>query len=367
MLKLKYFDKTADNRDVYSVTLENSEGESVEILNYGATVKSLFVKDSSSVLRDVVLGYDNMKGYEENTSYFGAVIGRCANRLTGPSFTLNGNIYYLFDNTGSGVALHGGKIGFDKKIWNINLPEANPAAFEALKSGAEIMSPSDSVSLTLLSPDGEEGYPGNLTLTVKYTFTDDARLILEYKAQSDADTILNITNHSYFNLDGHDCGHDCLKTYVRISADKVTPLGKNLAPTGEFLSVAGTPYDFNEFKQIGQQINDDYPQLIVGSGYDINFALKKDPINAPVTECYSTESGICMRTYTDLPGVQFYTGNFIEPHTGKQGAQYGRRGAFCFETQLFPNGINVPEFDSPILKAGDVFESKTVYEFDTIG
>ncbi len=366
MLKLKYFDKTANEQDVFSVTLENSAGESAEIINYGATIKALFVKDSSGNLRDVVLGYDTMADYEKNDCYFGAIIGRCANRLTGPSFILNDKEYRLFDTTGKGVALHGGKIGFDKKIWKIELPEANSAVFDALKSGGEIMSGGNSVSMTLFSPDGDEGYPGNLTLTVKYTFTDDARLMIEYHAECDEDTLLNVTNHAYFNLDGQDCGHDCLGTYVKINADSITPLGEKLTPTGEIMPVKDTPYDFNDFKTIGQDIHIPHPQLIVGSGYDQNFIIRRDTQTAPVTECYSKESGICMQTYTDLPGVQFYIGNFIDPQDGKNGARYGKRSGFCFETQMFPDAINIPSFESPILRKGEIFESRTVYEFDVI-
>lgn len=376
MLKLKFFDKTADGRDVWSIVLENSAGEYAELINYGATLKSLFVKDAEGKLRDVVLGYDDMEGYEKNDSYFGAVVGRCANRLTGPSFVLGGYEYKLNDNTGTGVALHGGNIGFDKKIWSVNFPEANSAVFESLKSGGEIMSGGNSVSLTLISPDGDEGYPGNLTLTVTYTLTEDSRFEIEYHAVSDADTVLNVTNHAYFNLDGQDCGHNCLDTYVKIHSDMITPLGNNFAPTGEFMNVAGTPYDFNDFKKIGQDVGEDHPQLIIGSGYDQNFVIRRPEdeaqefvqFNKPVlaSECYSKSSGIRMRTYTDLPGVQFYIGNFIKPQLGKQWAMYGHRHGFCFETQMFPNGINIPEFESPILREGENFRSKTIYAFDTI-
>jgi len=376
MLKLKFFDKTADGRDVWSIVLENSVGEYAELINYGATLKSLFVKDAEGKLRDVVLGYDDMAGYEKNDSYFGAIIGRCANRLTGPSFTLGDREYKLNDNTGSGVALHGGIIGFDKKIWDIDFPEANAAVFEALKCGGEIMAAGNSITLTLFSPDGDEGYPGNLTLKVTYTFTDAADLEIKYDAECDCDTVLNVTNHAYFNLDGQDCGHNCLDTYVKIYSDMITPLGNNFAPTGEFMDVAGTPYDFNEFKKIGQDVGADHPQLIIGSGYDQNFVIRRPEDEAaeftqfskPVlaSECYSKESGILMKTYTDLPGIQFYIGNFIKPQLGKQWAMYGHRSGFCFETQMFPDGINIPAFVSPVLRSGDRFTSKTVYAFGTM-
>ena len=369
MLKLKYFDKTADGQDVFSVTLTNNEGESCEIISYGATVRTLFVKDKYGALRDVVLGYDSMADYEKNDSYFGAIIGRCANRLTGPSFTINGQEYKTADNTGSGVALHGGNIGFDKKIWSIDLPEANSAAFDAIKTGGEIMSGENSVTFTLLSPDGDEGYPGNLTLKVKYTFTDDAELNIEYEAVCDKDTVLNVTNHSYFNLDGQDCGHDCLNTVVRINADYITPMGTNFAPTGEIMEVADTVFDFNEFKTIGKDVEYPHPQLIIGAGYDHNFVIRREGSKreqALASQCYSNESGIRMFTYTDLPGVQFYIGNYISDSQGKNGAVYGKRSGFCFETQFFPNAINTPSFETTLLKKNTLFTSKTTYKFDTI-
>lgn len=370
MLKLKYFDKTADGQDVFSVTLTNNDGESCEIISYGATVRTLFIKDKEGVLRDVVLGYDTVADYENNDSYFGAVIGRCANRLTGPSFTINGKEYHTADNTGTGVALHGGNIGFDKKIWTVDLPEANSAAFEAIKNGGEIMSGENSVTFTLLSPDGDEGYPGNLALKVTYTLSDDAELMIDYEAVCDEDTVLNVTNHSYFNLDGQDCGHDCLNTVVRINSDHITPMGTNFAPTGEIMEVADTVFDFNEFKTIGRDLEYPHPQLIIGAGYDHNFVIRRDNVKKKdlslASQCYSNVSGIEMFTYTDLPGVQFYIGNYIKDSQGKTGARYGRRSGFCFETQFFPNAINTPGFESPLLKKNTVFTSKTVYKFDTV-
>lgn len=371
MLTLQYFDKTAEGNAVYAVTLENANGARAEILTFGATLRTLFLPDWNGELRDIVLGYDRVAAYQEGNCHFGAVIGRCANRLTGPSFTLNGKRYTLYDNTGTGVALHGGKIGFDRKLWALRSPAFPEEALAALaENGGRLTEDTDSVCLSLFSPDGDEGYPGNLTLDVTYSFTADGTLAIRYDARCDRDTVFNVTNHAYFNLDGQHCGHDCLNTFVRIHADEITPLGSNFAPTGEFLPVRDTAYDFNDFKTIGRDLASGHPQLAVTGGYDQNFVIRDGGEPGRLTlaaEAYSEESGIQMKVLTDLPGVQFYIGNFITEQTGKEGAVYRKRSGFCFETQQFPNAVNIPHFPSVILRGGESYTTETRYCFGTAG
>lgn len=375
MIKLRYFDKTVNGQNVYAVSIYNSSGAYVDILNYGATVRALAVPDKYGSLRDIVLGYDSTAEYQSHDAYFGAVIGRCANRITGPAFTLNGKTYKLVDNTGAGTALHGGAKGFDKKLWKIdnsvfdNILGAKKTK-EELAAGHEVYDSGNSISFSLISPDGDENYPGKLSITVTYAFSDNFDLDISYTAKCSEDTLLNVTNHSYFNLDGHDCGHNCLKTYVKINSDEITPLGDKLTPTGEFMKIAGTAYDFNNFKTIGSDLNSGHPQLVIGGGYDQNFVLR-DAKGAGkgmtlAAEAYSKDSGIFMKTYTDLPGVQFYIGNFITDMVGKNGAVYGKRSGFCFETQNFPNSVNIPQFPSAILKKGERYNTETRYSFGVI-
>ena len=368
MLKVNYFDKTAEGDPIYAVSLQNKSGAYVQILTYGAIVRIIKVPDKDGALRDIALGYDNVEDYRTGDCYFGAVIGRCANRLTGPSFTLNGKTYHLFDNTGTGVALHGGKIGFDKKVWTLRQPVVSPEALVTLaaEDGGELTAEGNEVCLSMISQSGDEGYPGNLTLDVTYSFSEDNTLALTYCARCDQDTILNVTNHSYFNLDGQDCGHDCLDTLVRINADEITPLGSDFAPTGEFMKVKDSAYDFNTFKTIRRDLESGHPQLIIGGGYDQNFVIRGGGTPGTLTqaaEAVSKESGIKMEVYTDLPGVQFYIGNFIAEQTGKNGAVYNKRSGFCFETQKFPNAVNIPHFPSVILRENEVFTTTTHYCF----
>lgn len=366
MLKIKYFDKTDAGETIYAVSIRNKSGACVQILTYGATVRTIAVPDKNGALRDIALGYDRTEDYARGTCRFGALIGRCANRLSGPSFMLNGKKYEMYDNTGTGVSLHGGKIGFDKKVWTLRHPVFSPEALSSLSEDGELTSDDNAVSLSLLSPDGDEGYPGNLTLEVTYSFTEDNTLEIVYRAQCDQDTVFNVTNHSYFNLDGQDCGHDCLDTLVKINADRITPLGHDLVPTGEFMEVKNTAYDFNSFKTIRQDIESGHPQLVIGNGYDQNFVIRGGGIPGTLTkaaEAVSLDSGITMEVYTDMPGVQLYTGNFIKEQPGKNGAVYNRRAGFCFETQIFPNAVNIPHFPSAILHKEEHYTTTTRYRF----
>lgn len=330
--------KTAENfngKQVCVYKLVNGKGESVTALNYGAILQSINVLGCDGRLTDIALGYDNPEEYFGDTCYFGAAIGRYANRISGGVFSLNGATYKLGKNDGNNH-LHGGFEGFNRKLWRGEID-------------------GDKLVLKLLSPDGEEGYPGNLNVEVSYRFTDDSELIIEYKAVSDKDTILNLTNHSYFNLNGRD---SIAKHFIKINASRYAAVNAELIPTGEIKEVQGTPYDLREFKQIKSGIE------LVG-GYDNNFVLDgKGFTNA--AEVYSEDSKIKMEVYTDKPGLQLYSGNFLNGVKGKNGAVYNKHYGFCLETQLFPDSPNNPQFPTSVLRAGEVYRYKTVYKFSVI-
>jgi aldose 1-epimerase len=299
--------------------------------------------DKAGRFDDIVLGFDNLDGYLQTPPppYFGATIGRYGNRIAFGQFTLDGKTFTLAKNNGAN-SLHGGKIGFDKVIWT-----AKPGG------GA-------SVAMTYLSKDGEEGYPGNLTATVKYTLTDNNELRIEYSATTDKDTVVNLTNHSYFNLAGQGEG-DILKHVVMIDADRFTPVDKGLIPTGELKPVDGTPFDFRKPTPIGERIDAKDPQIALGPGYDHNFVLNHAGLAARVTE---PKTGRVMEVVTTEPGLQFYTSNFLDGTLkGVGGKVYPRRSAFCMETQHFPDSPNHPAFPSTTLKPGETYHSETVYRF----
>ena len=322
-MKELYLYANTPSGDVYATRIANAKGEFVEILNYGSVIRRICVKDRLGVLRDVALGYDRIEQYNNRGTYFGALVGQVANRISGCAFSLLGKEYRLFD-TGGGVSLHGGKTGFNNRIFKIIDDE---------RSG-------DSVTLELTSENGDEGYPGGLKLAVKYTFTADSNLIIDYTATTDAPTVFNPTNHTYFNLCGHDSGKTIYDTLLQINASYVTPLGGDFTPTGEFQSVEGTPFDFRNAKKIGRDIDANDPQLRFAGGYDINYvldtigagSLSKRPLpgnfsglkpveglaNAAIAS--SEESGICLLAQTDRPCMQLYSGNFIEKTAGKNGA-----------------------------------------------
>jgi aldose 1-epimerase len=337
----------AGGKDVYLYTLTNRSGMEVAISNYGATVVSLKVPDRQGKLADVVLGCDTLAGYESKENpYFGAVIGRYANRIANGQFTLDGKTYQVPKNDGPN-SLHGGTIGFNKRLWQVR---------EAA---------GDHITLHYLSPDGEEGYPGNLNVTVTYTLAPDNALRIDYTATTDKDTVLNLTNHSYFNLAGQGSG-DILKHELMLKADRFTPVSKTLIPTGELRSVAGTPFDFRRPAAIGARINDKNQQLEFGRGYDHNWVLNnsgKLALAARVTEPFS---GRVLEVLTDQPGIQFYSGNFLDGTIkGKDGKVYGHRYALCLETQHFPDSPNHANFPSTELKPRQTFRSTTVYRFST--
>jgi aldose 1-epimerase len=339
------FGKTREGQSVDIYTLTNPSGMEARITNYGAILVSLKTPDRNGKLDDVVLGFDSVDGYLGEHPYFGSIVGRYGNRIAKGQFTLNGKVYKLATNNGPN-ALHGGIKGFNRAVW-----KAEPVANSALK-------------LTYLSKDGEEGYPGNLTVTVTYTLTDANELRIDYSMTTDKDTVKNITNHSYFNLAGQGTG-DVLQHRVMLHADRFTPVDSTLIPTGELRPVAGTPFDFRQPHAIGERIDAKDQQIHVGGGYDHNFVLNGNMGTLrPAARVVEPKSGRVMEVQTTEPGMQFYTGNFLDGTIkGKGGKVYNKRYGFCMETQHFPNSPDEPKFPTTVLKAGQTYKSATVFKF----
>jgi aldose 1-epimerase len=346
-LKKESFGKTPDGKKVELYTLTNSNGVEARIITYGGIVVSLKVPDRNGRLEDVVLGFDSLEDYVKKNPFFGTITGRYANRIAKGRFTLNGVEYKLAVNNGENH-LHGGLKGFDKVIWKARPRQAmNGVGLE----------------LTYRSRDGEEGYPGNLSVTVTYLLTNNNELRIDYSATTDKDTVINLTNHSYFNLAGAGSG-DILKHEVIINADQVTPVDAGMIPTGQLASVKGTPLDFTVSQAIGKRIDSDYEQLVLGKGYDHNFVFSNydGSLRQQVT-VYEPSTGRVMQVLTTEPAVQLYTGNFLNNLTGKGGRTYLRRHGFCLETQHYPDSPNKPNFPSVVLKPGATFKSTTMYRF----
>jgi aldose 1-epimerase len=345
------FGKLPDGRDVYQYTLRNASGMTVQIINYGATITSILVPDRTGQFDDVVLGYDSLQGYVSGTAYFGAVVGRYGNRIGKGRFQLDGKEYQLATNDGDNH-LHGGKAGFNKVLWETKSFDGS--------------SPEPSLQLQYVSPDGEEGYPGTLTLKVTYTLTAGNELRINYEGTTDKPTILNPTQHSYFNLSGS-LYNTILGHLLMIEAEAFTPVDKGLIPTGQIAAVAGTPMDFRTATVIGARINDSYQQLVFGRGYDHNWVLKAPAGTIrKAADLYEPISGRAMEVFTDQPGVQFYTGNFLDGKTaGKNGIYYQHRTGLCLETQAFPDSPNKPQFPSTTLRPGQVYRQTTIYKFST--
>ncbi len=342
------FGQTKDGTPVDLYTLRNSKGAEARISNYGGLVISLTVPDRNGNLGDVTLGYDNLDGYLKETPYFGALIGRYGNRIAKGKFTLDGKEYTLATNNGPN-ALHGGLKGFDKVVWQ-------PTILASAEGPA--------LQLKYLGKDGEEGYPGNLSVTAVYTLTEDNGLKLEFTATTDKDTVVNLTHHSYFNLAGKG---DILNHVVMIPADRFTPVDSTLIPTGELKPVDGTPFDFRKPTAIGARINQDDEQLKFGGGYDHNWVINK-PLGSYGLMARVTEptSGRVMEVFSTEPGLQFYSGNFLDGSiTGKGGWVYKHRSAFCMEPQHYPDSPNKPEFPSVVLKPGQVYKNTILYRFST--
>lgn len=347
-IQKEHFGNMPDGQEVFKYTLTNKEGVSASFITLGAVWVSMMVPDREGKMTDVVLGYDDLESYLQNPPHFGAPIGRNANRIGGAVITIDGVDYKLAANNGPNN-LHSAP-----NLYHIRLWECTEAATEE----------GDRLDFFLESPDGDQGYPGNAKIRVSYTLTDDNRLLLDYQMVSDKDTIANFTNHSYFNLAGHD-GGEVLNQEVWLNASSYTPADAGSIPTGEIAPVAGTPMDFTQMKAIGQDIEADFEQLVLGNGYDHNWVLDHEPgVLSLAARARDPKSGRVMETYTDLPGVQFYTANGLKDFMpGKGGVHYGRRQAYCFETQYYPDACHKPQFPSPILKAGDTYQTRTVYRF----
>lgn len=347
-LTMKDFGQTEAGQSVKLYTLKNASGAEAAITTYGARVVNLRVPDKSGNLADIVLGFEELPGYLRENPYFGAVVGRYGNRIAKGTFTLNGAPFKLAINNGQN-ALHGGLRGFDKVVWTVNEASAEEGR---------------GIQLSYLSKDGEEGYPGNLQVTVRYTLTDANELKIDYTATTDKDTVLNLTNHSYFNLAGQGEG-DILGHEVKINADRFTPVDAGLIPTGELRAVEGTPFDFRNATTIGARINDGDEQIKLGGGYDHNFVLNGAAGQMKTAaEVYEPKTGRLMQVLTTEPGMQFYTGNFLDGSVrGKGEKVYRKRYGFCMETQHYPDSPNHPEFPSTVLKPGQKYTTATVYKF----
>ena len=339
------FQKTIDGKKTDLYILKNSKGMEVAITNFGGRVVSLLVPDKNGKVTDVIEGFDSVSGYQNAPGpYYGAIIGRYGNRIAKGKFTLEGKEYNLFINN-SPNTLHGGKVGFDSKVWDAKQID------------------STTLELTYLSKDMEEGFPGNLQVKVVYTLTNDNGLKIDYTATADKTTIVNLTNHTYFNLNGAN-GGTILNHKVQIFADEYTPIDPTSIPTGKNDPVEGTPFDFSQPAVIGSRIEDKNEQLANGKGYDHNFVLTKPSLDSPVAIVVGDKSDIEMQVFTLEPGLQFYTGNFMNgQNTMKYSAKDNRRTAFAMETEHFPNSPNEPKFPSVVLKPGQVYKTTTEYKF----
>jgi aldose 1-epimerase len=351
-VQISEFGKTKDGATVYRYVLTNDKSLEAVVISYGASLVSLKIPDRDGKVADVVLGYDDLDGYEQDKAYIGATIGRYGNRIAGGEFVLDGTTFHIPKNNGPNT-LHGGTIGFNKRVWT---------GVDRSRADAQVM------ELSYTSPDGEQGFPGRLTVTVTYTLrTDKNELRIDYSATTDKDTVLNLTNHSYFNLSGVP-SQEISNHQVLIHAQRFLPVNSSLIPTGEVRSVAGTPFDFTKATAIGARINQDDEQLKFGMGYDQTWILEghgKADLQL-AAEAFEPASGRLLEVLTTQPGVQFYTGNSLDGTArGKGGQLYARRTAFCLETQHFPDSPNHPSFPSTELTPGQTFQSTTIFRFST--
>jgi aldose 1-epimerase len=348
------FGHMPDGREIHVYSLQNAHGFRVDIMDLGGTVVRLMVPDKNGKLADVALGFDSADPYLKGVPYFGATIGRYGNRIANGKFTLDGKTYSLPLNDKPGgipCSLHGGTMGFDKVLWQgtPTTVDGNPA-----------------LTLKYVSPDGDQGYPGELTAEVTYSVTPKNELRIDYKATTDKPTPVNLTNHTYFNLAGEGSG-TILDHELVIHAKNTTPVNAGLIPTGEIKPVAGTPFDFTKAHKIGERIGQDDQQLTFGGGYDHNWVLDNQSGKLKVAATlYEPKSGRFMEVLTDQPGLQFYSGNFLDGTlTGKSGQKYEHRGALCLETQHYPDSPNHPDFPNTILHPGETLKSTTIYRFST--
>lgn len=338
--------KVSDFDSIKEYTLKNDTGMTVKITNYGATITSIVVPDRDGNMADVALGYDNVDDYINaiDRPYFGAVVGRYGNRIAMGKFTLDGSEYELATNNGDNH-LHGGNLGFDKVVWKAELVE-------------------NGVKLSYLAKDGEEGYPGNLKLSVTYTLTDDNEIVMHYEATTDKATVVNVTNHTYFNLAGE--GGGTINNHVlQINGSKTTPVDAGLIPTGELADVAGTPFDFRKPKVIGKDVDADNQQIKYGPGYDHNWVLDRKGDGMELAAVlYEPTSGRVLEVITEEPAIQFYGGNFLDGRLiGKSGKAYTHRSGLCLETQHSPDSPNRPEWPTTTLRPGEKYDTTTIYKF----
>ncbi len=350
---MRTFGKTAAGESVEAYALTNANGVEISIITYGGIITSISVPDRNGRPANVALGFDNLAQYEAGHPYFGAITGRYANRIAGGKFTLDGVDYTLAQNDGDS-ALHGGRRGFDKRIWRARELTANAGA---------------AVELTAFSPDGDEGYPGNLTVSARYSLNERDELRIDYAAETDAPTVLNLTNHSYFNLMGE--GEGAIYDHIlTLNADRYTPTDAGQIPTGELAAVDDTPFDFRRPKAIGPGQRSAHAQIVMAKGYDHNFVLKRAGLAEGelgfAARVYEPRSGRVMEVWTTEPGIQFYAGNVLDTTLiGSSGRLYRQSDGFALETQHFPDSPNQPHFPSTVLRPGEVFASTTVYTFST--
>ncbi len=347
-IKKELFGGLPSGEEAHIYTLVNSHGLEMRVLDYGGIVVSLHVPDRTGHADDVVLGFDELEDYLNRSPYFGCIVGRYANRIAKGSFTLDQVEYRLAKNEGENH-LHGGDSGFNKALW-----EARPLPDDPERPGIE---------LTYVSEDGEEGYPGDLSIKVVYTLSNKNELKIEYHATTSKSTIVNLTQHNYYNLKGAGNG-TVLDHEVTIKAGRFTPIDKFSIPTGDLKAVAETPFDFTKFNAIGSRIDDDHVQLKYGNGYDHNWVLEKKPDELTLAaEVYEPISGRFMEVFTTEPGLQFYTGNFLNDIIGKAGKRYGQRHGLCLEAQHFPDSPNKSQFPSTVLRPREAYHQKTIYRF----
>ena len=339
----KEFGTTRNGETASCYILKNSKGMKAVVSDFGAALLKLYVPDKNGKSQDVVLGYETLEDYENGGDSVGATVGRVANRIGTGAFELNGKKYELTKNDNGENTLHGGTDFYNKRMWSVKEEDDTHVVF------------------MLVSPDGDQGFPGEVKIEVSYTVTEENELKIHYYAIPDQDTLLNMTNHSYFNLAGHASGTAC-NVKVWLDADAFTETDAELIPTGMVIPVEGTPMDFREGKKVAKEIGADYKPLKLAGGYDHNWVLNGSGFRK-VASAESEEKGIKMEVYTDLPGIQFYSGNFLAGAKGKEGAVYGKGCGICFETQYFPDAIHKDNFESPITKAGEVYDTTTTYRF----
>lgn len=343
-VKESFFGRISTGKNINLYTITNKNGMTVSISSFGGAITNIIIPTAAKPV-DIVLGYDNAQAYERQDTYIGSLIGRVCNRIEKGHFVLNNQTYDLYTNGHN--HLHGGKIGFDKKIWSVEIMKDN------------------AIKLSYISPDGEEGYPGQLSVNVIYRLLDCNTLTLDYTAWSNKDTLCNLTNHSYFNLSGYDSGNVGDQT-VQLFVDEYTEVNELSIPTGKILPVKKTPFDLHDPSAIKNGWDADFPTIQAAGGYDHNFVVPEYNGNNKKIACaHSDKTNITMTAFTTLPGFQFYTGNYLDPKVkGKNNIPLQRRSGYCFESQYFPNAVNIPSFITPILRAGNIYKASTAYHFD---